>query len=175
MTNRRRHPIHAVALFALTLAVVACGDDGEADAPAAEAGDEAAAVVTVNDTALGEVLADAGGRTLYVFTNDVDGTSACVDSCAEAWPPLTVDEGFAVADGLDAADFATTTRADGRLQLTVADQPLYLFASDVAAGDTSGQGVGEVWFVVDPSGAMITDRPGSSAPADDGNRGDTGY
>ena len=35
------------------------------------------------------------------------------------------------------------------------DWPLYYFAADAAAGDTTGQGVGEKWFVVGADGALI--------------------
>jgi predicted lipoprotein with Yx(FWY)xxD motif len=44
----------------------------------------------------------------------------------------------------------TTTRTDGSLQVTYNDQPLYFFVGDTKAGDTTGQGVGNVWYVVNP-------------------------
>jgi predicted lipoprotein with Yx(FWY)xxD motif len=33
--------------------------------------------------------------------------------------------------------------------------PLYYFAKDTKPGDILGQGVGGVWYLADPSGAMI--------------------
>ena len=48
--------------------------------------------------------------------------------------------------------------------------PLYYFAKDVAMGDTFGQNVGSVWFVVAADGTTITTAPAGSstsiAPAD---------
>jgi hypothetical protein len=41
----------------------------------------------------------------------------------------------------------TFARADGSLQVTYGGRALYYFASDKQAGDTTGQGVGGVWFV----------------------------
>ncbi|HYF11044.1 MAG TPA: hypothetical protein VEC09_01965, partial [Actinomycetota bacterium] len=37
--------------------------------------------------------------------------------------------------------------------------PLYSFSGDEAAGDTNGQGLNEVWYVVAPDGTHITDAP----------------
>jgi predicted lipoprotein with Yx(FWY)xxD motif len=33
--------------------------------------------------------------------------------------------------------------------------PLYYYAKDVAAGDVVGQDVGQVWYVIAPSGEVI--------------------
>ncbi|MBW3664099.1 MAG: hypothetical protein KY469_13450 [Actinobacteria bacterium] len=103
---------------------------------------------------LGTILIDGEGRTLYVFDNDTDGTSTCYDQCAENWPAFT---GTAEAGGdVDASLIGTTTRDDGTTQVTYNGQPLYYFAADQAPGDTNGQGVGDVWWVVGPDGAKIT-------------------
>jgi predicted lipoprotein with Yx(FWY)xxD motif len=122
-----------------------------------EAGPAAAPDVAIGTTELGDVLVGAGELTLYGFTNDVDGVSSCVDACADAWPPLIVGDDWSTAPGLDPAVFTTTTRGDGSQQLVAGSWPLYFFAADVAPGDTHGQGSGDVWFVVDPSGRLIDD------------------
>ncbi|MEV0226220.1 hypothetical protein [Streptomyces sp. NPDC050704] len=46
-------------------------------------------MVQVADTELGEILVDQSGRSLYGFTKDKDGSSACSDSCIAAWPAFT--------------------------------------------------------------------------------------
>jgi len=50
----------------------------------------------------------------------------------------------------------TITGIDGEPQLTLNGWPLYYFAGDAAPGDTNGQGVGGVWWVLTPAGELIT-------------------
>src|SRR5947207_961044 len=100
------HLIAATALGALALA--ACGSGGSyssspaspkpTSGPAIATGGTAA--VQTGDTSLGKVLTDAQGRTLYGLTQDDNGTPTCVDACANAWPPLTVN-GTSVPAQLD--------------------------------------------------------------------------
>jgi predicted lipoprotein with Yx(FWY)xxD motif len=53
------------------------------------------------------------------------------------------------------ATLSTTQRTDGSMQLTINGMPVYYYAQDSKPGDTNGQGVGSVWFVLDASGNMI--------------------
>ncbi len=102
---------------------------------------------------VGTILVDPDGFTLYVFTVDTGGESACYDDCAAAWPAVPADT--PISTDLDQSMFGSTERTDGTEQLTIAGMPLYTFAQDTAPGDTNGQGVNDVWFVVDASGNMI--------------------
>ena len=86
---------------------------------------------------------------------DAGGAPTCYDDCATTWPPLVADGAPTVGEGLDDALFASATRDDGTEQVTVDGWPLYFFAADAAPGDTNGQGVGGVWYVVGPDGAAI--------------------
>ena len=61
--------------------------------------------------------------------------------------------------------FDSIERTDGTSQLTVNGMPLYLLASDTAPGDVNGQGVNDVWFVVDAEGNMLD--ASAAAPAGD--------
>ena len=113
---------------------------------------QTAAVVnaSTHDT-LGAMLTDSSGRSVYLFTNDQSGVSNCSGGCALAWPPLlTVDEPVA-GEGVSSSALGSFTRSDGSKQVTYNDWPLYNFVSDAKPGDTNGQDVGDVWFVVDPS------------------------
>ena len=196
--NRIKHRTTiALAVAGLSLLAAACGrEDNDpapaaaaaaapttAAAPAAPATTAAAAPTTtaapaapaapsakVGESALGEMLASADGLTLYGFTNDVDAISTCYSTCAEAWPPVIVDEEWAVGPGLDIGIFSTTTREDGKLQLVAGKFPLYTFGGDAAAGDVTGHGSGDVWFAVALDGTLIPgDAPqaGAEAPAQD--------
>jgi predicted lipoprotein with Yx(FWY)xxD motif len=55
----------------------------------------------------------------------------------------------------------TITTPDGKKQLTINGMPVYYYQKDKAAGDITGQGVGGVWYLVAPSGEMITAPAGS--------------
>jgi predicted lipoprotein with Yx(FWY)xxD motif len=122
-------------------------------APAAGSS-SAATTLTLSDSALGKIVADAQGHTLYIFTKDSNGTSACTDACAKAWPPAVVTGTPTAAAGITGA-LSTITRADGTTQLAIAGQPLYTYAADAAPGDTMGQGSNQIWWVVGADGAAI--------------------
>lgn len=132
-------------------------DDAESEADLAD--------VEVGATDLGEVLVDADGMTLYVFSNDSGGQSVCYDDCAAAWPPLTVDGGPVAGERVDEGLLGTTERDDGSIQVTYDGWPLYTWESDSGPGDATGQGVNDVWFVVSPDGqaTMDSDDPASGA------------
>ncbi len=100
------------------------------------------------DAALGHFLTDDAGMTLYVFSSDEPGVSNCADTCAVNWPPVIVADASLITNPLAIpAGFDTTTRADGSVQLTYGGWPLYGWVNDAAPGDTTGQGVGGVWWV----------------------------
>ena len=113
----------------------------------------------------GPIVVGEDGRSLYVFLNDTGGTSACADTCATNWPPLTVAMAADAAAGSGVAgEIGTIERADGATQVTLGGAPLYYFANDSAAGDTNGQGIGGVWYLVSAAGAPV----GQAASSPDG-------
>lgn len=171
-------------LTTLALALTACAgdetgtDDGGTDTTAGEDADDAAAdddpteddagddgamadaTVAVATSDLGEILVDGEGRTLYMFVPDDQGDPTCTDDCAATWPPF---EGPATAgDGADGGLLATATHPSGMTQVTYDGWPLYYFANDQAAGDTNGQGLNDVWFVLGPDGEPIRDANAAS-------------
>lgn len=104
-----------------------------------------AASVMSGSSAKGPVLTDDKGMTLYTFDKDEGGKSACVDTCAQNWPPLLADKG-AKAMG----EYSLITRADGAMQWAYRGKPLYLWSKDSKPGDTSGDGLRDVWHVARP-------------------------
>ncbi len=106
-------------------------------------------------TALGEVVVDGNGMTLYMFTKDTQGgaASACAGACLAAWP-LVVSDSAPKLTGVTGTVGSIAT-ADGRKQVTLNGWPLYYFAKDKAAGDVAGQGVNQVWYVLDPTGTPV--------------------
>lgn len=107
------------------------------------------AVKVAKKDGIGDYLTDAKGMTLYWFKKDAMHQSACAGDCLEKWP-IYYRETVAAGSGLDAGDFGTFKRDDGRMQTTFRGYPLYYFFKDQTAGDTAGQAVKEVWFVIDP-------------------------
>ena len=123
-------------------------------APTTTASSEAAGgLVTVADSALGSILVDGDGNTLYLFTPDNQGESVCYDQCETAWPPL-VDQ-IEAGERVDASLLGTAPRTDGSDQVTYNGWPLYYFANDTAPGDTNGQAINDVWYVLAPEGDAI--------------------
>jgi predicted lipoprotein with Yx(FWY)xxD motif len=114
-----------------------------------------AAKVSIANTNLGNILVGPDGKTLYIFTDDVSSESTCYDECATAWPPLLTDSKPVAGNGADPALLGTTTRKDGKLQVTYKGMPVYYWVADQKPGDTTGQNVGGVWFVVDVAGNVI--------------------
>lgn len=123
----------------------------EATTPPPEAG----VTLEVDEAALGSILVDEEGRTLYVFLSDAGGQSTCYDECAGNWPPLEADGEPQAGAGVDDSLLGTTERDDGAIQVTYDRMPLYYFAGDQAPGDTNGQGIGDVWYVVSPEGEPV--------------------
>lgn len=142
--------VAVMGTFALLMAACSNGED---TGDGTQAPDEA--TVAAEESDLGEIVVDAEGRTLYVFLADEGSESTCYDECEDSWPPLTVDGEPVAGEGVDDALLGTSERTDGSTQVTLDGHPLYLFGGDQAAGDVNGQGVGDVWFVVSPSGEAI--------------------
>lgn len=156
--------ITGVAVAALAVALAGCtspateepvDDDTsiETEAP------ETDALLTTTDSDLGEIVVDADGMTVYMFDNDTQGgdSSTCEGECATNWPAVTTDsDDPPVAEGID-GEVGTIEGVDGEPQVTLNGWPLYYFAGDEAPGDTNGQGVNDVWWVLTPAGEKIED------------------
>jgi len=107
---------------------------------------------------LGPFLTDAKGMTVYLFEKDeMAGESACYEDCAAAWPPVPAADGMTLPPGISGT-LSAIDRTDGSRQMTYNDIPLYYYAKDAKPGDTTGQEVGDVWYVVTP-GMQLGDEP----------------
>jgi predicted lipoprotein with Yx(FWY)xxD motif len=122
----------------------------------AAAGTAASGTVALATTTLGKVVVDSEGRTLYLYTKDAQNKpSTCVDTCATTFPPETATGTPTAGTGLDTAKVTVIKRTDGSEQLAYNGWPLYRYEKDAKSGDTTGQGVGGVWYVVDATGNAI--------------------
>lgn len=117
------------------------------------------ALKLANSATLGSYLTDKDGNTLYFFSNDANGANNCTGGCITAWPVFNVTGLMQsqLGAGLDLADFNSITSANGN-QLTYKGWPLYYYAPAgvrEASGQTSGEGVGGVWFVAKPDYSIM--------------------
>jgi predicted lipoprotein with Yx(FWY)xxD motif len=157
-----------VAVLALLLAACggkakqSSGEDAYGGQPQASTGPQAGpASLKLAQSPLGAILTDADGRTLYGFASDKNGTSTCYDKCAASWPPMVAQGNPAPGQGLEASRLGLTPRNDGTQQVTYNNWPLYYFAGDQAPGQTKGQGLKGVWYVVSANG-LVRSAPGQA-------------
>src|SRR5439155_22694122 len=118
----------------------------------------AGAKIGTANTALGRVVADKKGDTLYLFEKDKGSMSSCYGACASQWPPVTVAGKPSAVGGVTAGKLGTTKRNDGKLEVTYNGHPLYRYTGDMKRGDTNGEGLnayGAKWYVLAPSGNKI--------------------
>ena len=152
----------AVGAFSvITMLATACGSSpstGSSNPSPSPAG-TGAKVAVANNAKLGQILVDEKGMTLYLFVKDTGTSSTCYDQCATFWPPLLTTGAPQAGTGANQSLLGTTTRTDGKVEVTYAGHPLYYFLKDKAPGDITGQGVngfGDLWWVLTPAGAANT-------------------
>jgi predicted lipoprotein with Yx(FWY)xxD motif len=125
----------------------------------APAATPAVALGTASSTNVGRYLADANGRSVYVFMKDKKDVSTCVDACAAAWPPFDAGSAASTDSSLKSGMVRTIARSDNRSQTTYNGMPLYYYEDDKQPGDIKGQGKNEfggLWYVASPNGQKIT-------------------
>jgi predicted lipoprotein with Yx(FWY)xxD motif len=107
---------------------------------------------TDSNAKVGAHLIGFNGMTLYRYTKDSANVSNCTGQCAVNWPPYVVPSTDALGNiqaGVK-GKVGSTNRADGSIQVTYNGSPLYFYIGDKNSGDTTGQNVGGVWFVLKP-------------------------
>jgi predicted lipoprotein with Yx(FWY)xxD motif len=167
MQERRR----GIARLALVLAVAAMVASLGAAATRSSAASRTNATVSLRKTALGTILVNAKGRSLYLFAKDKHDKSACSGACATYWPPLIVHGKPTAGAGVKAALLGTTKRSNGSLQVTYNRHPLYTFALDKKAGQVSGQGstaFGAHWWATSARGSAIEKMPAAAGTTTSG-------
>jgi predicted lipoprotein with Yx(FWY)xxD motif len=163
-----------LAVLALAASLTACGGGTGTTpttaAPATTAAESPTATVTETSTATetaavdlmtassdkGEIVVDGKGMSVYYFTKDVkdSGKSNCTGDCLVAWPPVLTTNDTPAVEGVT-GKVGTIDTPDGKKQVTIEGMPVYLWEKDKAPGDITGQGVGNVWYLVAPDGKMI--------------------
>jgi len=138
-------------------------------APSASQAPTGLTIGVTNDPTLGAYFTAQNGMTLYVFKNDTPDTSSCTGNCATTWPPLTVAGGTTITGPTGATGtFSLITRPDGTMQVAYDHQPLYYYAGDSAAGDTTGQGFSGKWYVAPLTAGAAANASASAAMSQSG-------
>jgi predicted lipoprotein with Yx(FWY)xxD motif len=159
----------AAATLAIVLIAAGCGSSsgsspyssgpyGPAVKGSAPNGIAGRTKVGVGSSALGRIIVDSRGRTLYLFEKDKNRRSACYGQCATYWPPLLTHGRPVARGGARQSLLGMTRRANGRQQVTYAGHPLYRFVQDRKPGQTNGQGshaFGAGWEALSPAGKKI--------------------
>lgn len=164
-----------LAVLALAASLTACGGGtGTSPTTAAPATTTATPATTASESATatatdaatvdlktasssaGNIVVDGKGMSVYYYTKDVkdSGKSNCIGDCLVAWPPVITTNDTPKVEGVT-GKVGTITTADGKKQVTVEGMPVYLWEKDKDPGDVTGQGVGNVWYLVAPDGKMI--------------------
>jgi len=145
--------------WGLPFVLVAVTGAGAAMAATAFTHANAATVKVEKSGKFGMILVGSNGRTLYRYTLDRKGVNRCSSNatCNKYWPPLLVKPAVTptVGSGAKAGLVGTIKAAHGLRQVTYAGFPLYFFAGDKQAGQTTGQGFESHWYVVSTAGAFV--------------------
>lgn len=149
-----------IGLVAVGALLLVLGPLLRADGAAESGSHRSGTFVGVVRTPPGPVLGTDTGRTLYVFVDDLltKAPSACTGDCAHDWVPMPAVGSIRVASGVT-GHVGTIERRDGERQVTMDGRPLYLFSGDRVAGDIRGNGVGNLWWAMTPSGLAATSYP----------------
>jgi predicted lipoprotein with Yx(FWY)xxD motif len=157
----------AVALLVVIILVLALSGGGSA-ATAPSAASHAANELTTRATAVGQILVDGRGRSLYLFAGDKPNRSTLSRAGLKVWPAFAAGHLPLAAGGVGAAHISLI-HANGIRQLAYFGHPLYHFIRDGTAGATSGQGLrefGALWYTISASGkADMQARPAAPAAA----------
>jgi predicted lipoprotein with Yx(FWY)xxD motif len=137
----------AAICFAVSILSGCSNDDNPA--PTQPDGPKGPGIKVATNATFGKVMTDSLGKSLYFFSLDANGTSACTGGCLAAWPVFYA-ENLTIDASLKSSDFGVITRADGAKQSTYKGWPLYYYTPDAKPGDITGDNSGGVWFIAKP-------------------------
>src|ERR1700680_3693832 len=163
--SRTRFPLVAVAVLVAAVVAVVVATSGASTK--AQQNVAAGSAISLRKTSLGSILADANGRTLYLFESDKRNVSSLSAAGRAVWPPFTASTKPQALGGAVAGQIGTTTQAGASPQITYNGHPLYYYVGDQGAGQTRGQGLnqfGALWYALSSSGTAATSQPSSSTP-----------
>jgi predicted lipoprotein with Yx(FWY)xxD motif len=167
-------PKLSLPAIAASLLLAACGSSSSSNTTSSAAGTQPAAqttsspssavVVKTASNALGTILVDSQGMTLYHLSGEINGKFICTSSaCVGVWHPLIAPSGGAPRG--EVGSLGTVKRPEGTVQVTYKGTPLYTFTGDQQPGETKGQGIKDVgtWSVITTSSSSSGSTPSSTS------------
>jgi predicted lipoprotein with Yx(FWY)xxD motif len=90
-------------------------------------------------TAVGTILVNARGFTVYAFSRDSRNKDACkaIRLCLSVWPPVTTSGEPLAGAGVSSDLIGTITLRTGVKQVTYGGRPLYTYIADRRPGQTT--------------------------------------
>jgi predicted lipoprotein with Yx(FWY)xxD motif len=126
--------------------------DEETEEPMASDMDMEVDIDTAIHPELGTILVGKDGMTLYMFAMDEPNISNCATDCLANWPPLLVTGEPTFGRDVKPDLVGTAELEDGSMIATYNERPLYYWVNDRQPGDSTGHGIGDVWFAINTRG-----------------------
>jgi predicted lipoprotein with Yx(FWY)xxD motif len=146
----KRSLVIAFGLF-ITMFIAACGSSPTTGGSPYGGGSSSPVIQTANVTVKGQsemVLTDAQGKTLYYYTLDSVTQPTCSSSCAQLWHPLLFTGSGEPSSSTPLSGKLSVQMDANGTQIEYNGHPLYTFSGDTAPGQTNGEGLFGMWFVV---------------------------
>jgi predicted lipoprotein with Yx(FWY)xxD motif len=111
-------------------------------------------------TALGTIVVNGEGLTVFAFTRDSRNHDRCatISGCTAIWPPVTTSGTPRLGGGVRRSLAGTIELAGGTRQVTYAGHPLYTYIGASGPGDTSYVGLSQFggrWFALTATGHTV--------------------
>ena len=118
------------------------------------------AKLEIRHTALGNILVNGRGVTVFAFARDSRDHDSCVNisGCTSIWPLVTTNGTPRLSTGVRRSLVGVITLSTGARQVTYAGHPLYTYIGSSGPGDTSYVGrsqFGGRWSALRSSGRTI--------------------
>lgn len=140
-----------VPLFVAVLALAFAGLAVAASGPAK---------IKLRKTAIGKIITNGSGFTIYMFTKDTRNHDKCVAirNCKATWPPVMTHGKPVAGPGINASLLGKIKLPGGQNQVTYSGHPLYTYSADTGPGQTVYVGTplfGGKWDALSATGKTV--------------------
>lgn len=98
------------------------------------------------DATLGDYLITSKGKTLYIFSRDLEGASNCDEDCLSEWEPVGISSDLPSSAS---NEFGLVRRENGFVQLSYKGWPLYTLSNE-AVNEITGDNKDGEWYLAKP-------------------------